>query len=487
MPGGLAPRPLRTAVALLAASLECAVLGARVDTPQTTSPRRNGTIESARVAAPRNIPYADAQPLFDELRPELLPDELRDQRPSARRSAWPRWVAAHDAQIRARLKRGYEDSIVNLLFFGTRFTALPRIRSGDIPRLSDERSDLLERRLDDLTGAIVSPGANGRLRFVRTMVERRAINPETEAGRRAARDYFSMLVTRFALDRDRYDRIYRSAKQLDDPSATLFTQSTMYRDRGLSSDTSIFPDFALDAALRDLRAERVLHARTVRRVGVIGPGLDFTDKDEGFDFYPQQTIQPFALLDSLVRLDLAAPVGLRATTFDLNPRVTEHLQAARLRAAAGEPYAVQLVRDVEEHWVDPLAAYWQRLGNAIGQEIPGVEPPANAGSVQVRAVRIPPAIMLSVTAQDLNIVLQRIEPGRMDQLDLVVATNILVYYDVFEQALALANVAKMLRPGGIFLTNHLVLSSPSMMMVGYTDVPYTGAGDGDRIWWYQKQ
>ena len=32
----------------------------------------------------------------------------------------------------------------------------------------------------------------------------------------------------------------------------------------------------------------------------------------------------------------------------------------------------------------------------------------------------------------------------------------LVYYDVFEQSLALANVAAMLRPGGVFLSNQAV-------------------------------
>jgi hypothetical protein len=35
---------------------------------------------------------------------------------------------------------------------------------------------------------------------------------------------------------------------------------------------------------------------------VIGPGLDVADKQDGFDFYPQQTLQPFALVDSLRRL-----------------------------------------------------------------------------------------------------------------------------------------------------------------------------------------
>jgi hypothetical protein len=40
----------------------------------------------------------------------------------------------------------------------------------------------------------------------------------------------------------------------------------------------------------------------LRKVAVIGPGLDFTDKAAGQDFYPEQTIQPFTLIDLPLRL-----------------------------------------------------------------------------------------------------------------------------------------------------------------------------------------
>ncbi|MCI0391227.1 MAG: class I SAM-dependent methyltransferase [Acidobacteria bacterium] len=39
-------------------------------------------------------------------------------------------------------------------------------------------------------------------------------------------------------------------------------------------------------------------------------------------------------------------------------------------------------------------------------------------------------------------------------LDLIIATTILVYYDVFEQSLALANIESALRPGGFLLSNN---------------------------------
>ncbi len=89
-------------------------------------------------------------------------------------------------------------------------------------------------------------------------------------------------------------------------------------------------------------------------------------------------------------------------------------------------------------------------------KIPALTPPAGA-NVRVRAVRVRREVVLSITPRDLNIVLERLAPLKDDErFDLIVATNVLVYYDAFEQALALANVTAMLRPGGVFLTNYRV-------------------------------
>jgi SAM-dependent methyltransferase len=148
---------------------------------------------------------------------------------------------------------------------------------------------------------------------------------------------------------------------------------------------------------------------------------------------------------------------------------------------------VELARNSKETWMDDLAAYWNRFGSEIGEVAVPLVAPSTAGDVQVRAVRFLPGTVLSITPRDLNIVLQRVEMPSDQGFDLIVATNVLVYYDVFEQALALANIGRMLRPGGLFLTNTTVLSSPTMTVVGYTDTPYTNAGDGDRIWWYRRR
>jgi len=248
----------------------------------------------------------------------------------------------------------------------------------------------------------------------------------------------------------------------------------MFRDRGLSSDTSLLPAYAIERALESLRDERALGPGSVRRLAIVGPGLDFANKDNGFDFYPQQTIQPFALVDSLLRLDIAKADELTVTTFDLSPRVNQHIEAARDRARGGSAYTLHLLLAAAEPWHSDTTAYWRRLGDRIGIETTPLAPPSGAGAIQVRAVRVSPRVVTSIVPMDLNIVLERLEPTAGERFDLVLATNTLVYYDVFEQMLALVNVGRMLRPGGVFLSNTPVPPvAPMTLSERYTTVAFS--------------
>lgn len=273
--------------------------------------------------------------------------------------------------------------------------------------------------------------------------------------------------------------------------AGAVSTSTFYSERGLSSDTSLLVDYGIDRALDAAARARPL-AGMVRRVAIVGPGLDFTDKVGGYDFYPQQTIQPFAVFDSLIRHRLSVPATLQVTAFDLSPRVIQHLQTARARAAKGTPYGLVLPRNTDRTWTPGLVAYWRMLGDRIGQQVAAVAPPATAGRVQVRSLRVRPSVVLATAARDLNIVLQREERPASEKFDLLIATNILLYYDTFEQSLALANIASMLKPGGVFLTNTRVVLLPGSLLrsAGYTDSVYTtgpgGDETGDRVWLYER-
>ena len=275
--------------------------------------------------------------------------------------------------------------------------------------------------------------------------------------------------------------------------------ATAYRDRGLSSDTSIRVNFGIEQALEALRAQRQLAGRSVRRAAIVGPGLDFTDKAQGYDFYPQQTLQPFALIDSLARLGLAS--DLRVSAFDVSSRVIAHLAGARDRAARGVPYVLHLplVRDdLSYEWNPGLVSYWQRFGAHIGDELAATVPTEMGDRIRLRAVGIRPPVVSSITPHDLDVVVERFERlPSVELFDLVVATNVLVYYGAFEQALASINLAAMLRPGGLLLTNHALapaaagqFSAGPVVPVNFSRRRADGAPplySGDTFFWYQRR
>jgi SAM-dependent methyltransferase len=106
----------------------------------------------------------------------------------------------------------------------------------------------------------------------------------------------------------------------------------------------------------------------------------------------------------------------------------------------------------------------------------------------VRAVRVRPAVTLSITPRDLNIVIERLAPLKEDdRFDLIIATNVLIYYNAFEQALALANVSAMLRPGGVFLTNYKIAPLPPIESSDSLITSFDSQGNGDTIFVYLRR
>ena len=134
-------------------------------------------------------------------------------------------------------------------------------------------------------------------------------------------------------------------------------------------------------------------------------------------------------------------------------------------------------------------AYWQRFGGAVAAPAEAIAPPPTAGPLEVRAVRVRPEIAAAVSPMDLNVVYQRLDLPPAERFDLVVATNILVYYDTFEQCLALANVARMTAVGGLFLSNNVVLELPgsTLRSVGYKTVLFSDQpDDGEHLIFYRR-
>ena len=420
-------------------------------------------------------PYASVKPILDGFVGQI-PEALKH----ADAAGWNAWSREEDRAIRARLERGELDSMVNLLLFGTAFTHSPRIQ---IQGLADaSKNGTLRARVNDLVQSLRFPSTNERLIFLRSLLRARGKDPQV------APDQAGMFLL------ENLGRVLREnakfAQRIAQGNRQGESRSEVFRDRGVSLDTSILPDFGVEETLRVMNERGVLGEGTVARLAVIGPGLDFADWDEGYDYYPVQTLQPFALYSSLAKLGLSKSGVSKITVIDISPRVLDHLQRARDRAKQGEGYTVQLPRSSTRQWSRAALNFWSTFGDRAGIAVPPIHPPAPLAGVETRAVRIRPEVVLACEPADVNIVLERLNLDSGERFDIVVATNVFVYYEKFEQALALENVVAMLKPGGFLLSNDQLPEFPGapLALAGSTTVWYSELPRaGDSVRWYRKR
>ncbi len=234
------------------------------------------------------ISYANAKPVLDQLLDQrdqpgdLLPAELRNPN----EAKWSAWSQRQDKAIRARLQQGDLDSMVNLLLYGTSFTKQPRIKVEAFTEAS--KAGILRARVDDLVAGLRSPGDNERLTFLNGLLRSQGIDPNAP-GETGVFIYNN--VQRVIQEMGTLAKRAEEARRLTqpdvvrpdavpDPAAIFNWRPGLFRDRGVSLDTNIFPDFSIEQALRDLKNRGVLREGQVARVAVIGPGLDVIDKNE---------------------------------------------------------------------------------------------------------------------------------------------------------------------------------------------------------------
>ncbi len=440
-------------------------------------------------AQTRFTSFAEVRNVLSRLA-DVLPPELKVPNASDAERAWIPWAERQDRAIRSRLQRGDEETIVNWVLFGTTFTRLPRVPL-DAPGMAvdeSQRAKLIAARIVDLANALGAAGQDERRLFARELFAKQGYGTATAVDRTKLASHMADLVQSVLAERAEIVRELQTAGRAGSASDQFAARSRVFRDRGLSLDTSFRPSFALEQTLVQLRQRGLLKPGTIRDVAVIGPGLDFTDKTSGFDFYPQQTLQPFALIDSLLRAGLTKELAsVRLTTLDISPRVNDHLRRARQRASAGESYRFRLPLDRDVKWKAAAIEYWKVAGDRIGTAPPPSRATVGGANVDVRTVTVRPSVTLRIEPLDLNVVLQR---STTHQFDLVVATNVFVYYDVLEQVLALSNVRAMLRPGGLLLSNNALLELPQsgMRSVGYVTTEYSDVrDDGDHVVWYRAE
>ncbi|HTT17334.1 MAG TPA: hypothetical protein VMG82_00205 [Candidatus Sulfotelmatobacter sp.] len=405
------------------------------------------TVSELSAESPQYLAFDQVQPVL-RTRAMNFPADLKGPGPLTA-GEWAKWVQKEDAAIRARLDRGEEDTLTNLLRFGVTFTKEYRI--DDQYLLKYGQSSLVntfaDTRANDLIRTMAFGNANEGIAHMRAFLEKKGYSFKTRQDQKKIKNY---LLTNLLRMRDEMARYIRQTQQGD--------RFQLFQDRGISLDTNLWPDFLLDQHLASMVQKGLLRPGSVHRVAIVGPGLDFANKEMGNDFYPRQTIQPFAVLDSLIRLGLCDPASIELYTLDISSEVNFHIARAQKNAAAGRAYVVQLpwntTARLTPEYRESFIRYWEGLGSSIGKAVPPIPVPVGAAAeTQTRAVEIRPEFVRRLTPLDIDIIVQHPVLAPHKGIDLIIGTNVFVYFDEFEQSLARLNMALMLNPGGFILSN----------------------------------
>jgi len=409
-----------------------------------TTPQPLASARGQDGAVATRISWADTAPLRVQL-------EARGLTPASFPSYVERLRQAHATRVR----QGDLDHLVFYVLQSKGFTSLPSIE----PALSAKA--LVDGLTDQQREAFLHGGELNasrvpdavRARIARLLV---ALGAPTRDARLI---YFGELVrTAFAGSKDResnlvheYLRVMRFvyekefvAQRSPRPADAV---ADLYRSRGLSTDTAVEAGYVVSIGLAILKS--LEPDRHVRRVLIVGPGLDLAPRTALLEIGPPESYQPWAVMDALVSHGLARFEDLEVVAADINPRVVSHL-----RRAHDAPPTLNLVSEIRDSDTVTLSAeyrdYFAGLGRAIAD---ASAPPVSGRPIEGhlrRTVRVGPAAARALAADSLDIVTERLD-GR--PFDLVVATNILPYFDDGELMLAMTNVAAMLAPGGVFLHN----------------------------------
>ena len=404
------------------------------------------TLSAATAQTPQFVTFAAARPVLDTYL-SSLPAELKPGgKPTA--AAWDKWVRDQDKDIRVRIEQGEENTLTNLLRLGVTFTTQPRLPYEQLAKYGSNTyiDNIANKRADDLIKALAAPHPSQGMLEMRSLLQKKGYSLKTPADQAKVKAYMLTLLGRLRDD------------VAHDAAEAKVNKFQAFKDRGISTDSNLYPDYSIDLHLRHMMQEGMLKPGSVHRVAIVGPGLDFVNKKSGTDFYPPQTTQPFAIVDTLARLGLADANTVQVYTFDVSSRVNKHLEAARREAAAGKPYTIQLLSSPSDGWNKAyhtgFLEFWQNLGKQVGKRVTPIPVPDEvSGEIWNRAIAVRPNVVKDLTPVDMNIVYQSVNLPADKQFDIVIGTNIFVYYGSLEQSLARANIGNMVKPGGFLITN----------------------------------
>ena len=381
-------------------------------------------------AAARSITWTDLPPAI----------QARFEKSGLTPSTFDGRVGALAREARSRVRDGDMEHLIYYVLQSTHFTRLPPIEPALSARTILERGKIVapdlfptpavEARFAAFLKAVDSSDRDPRLHYFRALLA-------DVSGGRDRREFLAGQYMRVMLFLQQKEFLGRGRPEFI---------ARLYQRRGLSTDTAVEAGYSVHAGLGVLKG--LDPSRRIRRVLIVGPGIDLAPRTAMLESGPPQSYQPWAVIDALVGLGLSTLDDLEVVGGDINPRVVDHLREARqapprlrLVTGLGENAAVAFSQDYR--------GYFASLGRAVGSIRPGVKAPAGHLAKTVTVSKKAAAVL---RAEPLNIVTERLDG---ETFDLVIATNILPYFDEKELLLALSNISAMLSSGGVLLHNEL--------------------------------
>ena len=236
--------------------------------------------------------------------------------------------------------------------------------------------------------------------------------------------------------------------------------------RGLRTTTPIFVAALVDHFISSATGKQILPGR-INRMLIIGPGLQFSDPDLGEEI-PQESHEPFTLMDSLFRNGMATPGALQVDLLDINSQVVRHFKEA---AASNKAYDLHIVINKEENLGRERLGSLHYGENVLGTSLPGVQSskPVEGQSrrpsrgsldpaqIVSRSLTISAAIvkMLHAFEGDMTSTdLRKLQSDADTKYDAIFCFNTLIYLDEKERMLAGVNIREALAQNGVFVTDN---------------------------------
>ena len=267
--------------------------------------------------------------------------------------------------------------------------------------------------------------------------------------------------------------VFNSTAQQYVGSENYHDDSYGFVDRGLRTTSYAHMGTTLDWFFNQptpAQTRRLLPEKA-QRILIVGPGLDFSHPELGEEI-PQQSYEPFAILDTLLKSGRTNFQDLKIDLFDISPRVIAYWNDLLKSADQGNPSKLVIVsgtamlRGGNESSNEFTTGYVEHFGDSL----PGVtfqnstkksRRPAprtlDAYSVSLRTLTIPPAVVKKFHPFQGDLATTSLEKLAADnggRYDLIFCFNTMEYLNETERAMAGINVRNALAANGVFLTDN---------------------------------